>query len=155
METHTSSRTYSFHIFKCGDESCIYHSPLRGSAPKPFPDPVLVTNADKSDCSYEESLDPSEKNLPSNLEYVMKQNHNVPFTLMAQTAKNVGNIIPCNECGKPRLLHSKNKLKPNELNSFMRFTNGFVYVCEGTLCEIAENEGDINSSKTNYFFIKT
>ena len=72
-----------------------------------FPDPVPVTNADKSDCSYE-GLDPSEKNLPSKLEDVTKQNHNVPFTLTAQTAKNVGYIIPCNECGKLRFLHSKN-----------------------------------------------
>ena len=153
LETHTSSRTYSFHIFKCGAESCIYHSPLRGSAPEPFPDPVPVTNADKSDCSYEEGLDPSEKNLPSKLEDVMKQNHNVPFTPTAQTAKNVGYIIPCNECGKPRLLHSKNKLKPNELNSFKRFINDFVYVCGGTLREIAENEGDIDSFiKDKVFF---
>ena len=113
METQTSSRTDSYHIFKCGDESCIYHSPLRGSAPEPFPNPVPVTNADISDCSYEKGLDPSEMNLPSKLEdvTVTKQNHNVPFTPTAQTAKNIGYIIPCNECGKPRLLHSKKKIK--------------------------------------------
>ena len=98
LETHSSSRTYSFHIFKCGDESCIYHSPLHGPAPDPFPDPVPVTNADNSDCSYEEGLDPSEKNLPSKLEDVTKQCHNVPFMPTAQTAKNVGYIIPCKEC---------------------------------------------------------
>ena len=152
LETHTSSRTYSFHIFKCGDESCIYHSPLRGSAPRPFTDPVPVTNADKSDCSYG-GVDPSEKNLPSKLEDVTKQNHNVPSMTTAHTAKNVGYIISCNECGKLRLIHSKNKLKPNELNSFKHFTNDFVYVCRGTLREIAENEGDIDSFiKAKVFF---
>ena len=148
LETHTSSRTYSFHIFKCGD-----HSPLRGSAPEPFPDPVPVTNADKSDCSYAEGLDPSEKNLPSKIEDVTKQNHNFPFTPTAQTARNVGYIIPCNECVKLRLLCMKNKLKPNELNSFKRFTKDIVYLCVGTLREIAENEGDTDSFiKDKVFF---
>ena len=80
LETHTSSRTYSFHIFKCEDDSCIFHKPLRGPNPEPFSDPVPCAENDEFGSFYKEGYDPDEKKLPSKLKDVSKHNHNVPFT---------------------------------------------------------------------------
>ena len=52
LETHTSSRTYSFPIFMCEDDACIFHKPLRGPNPEPFPDPVPCTENDEFGSFY-------------------------------------------------------------------------------------------------------
>ena len=153
LETHTSSRTYSFHIFKCEGEACIYHNPLCGTPSDRFPDPVPVAIELEELLHYEEGYDPDEKHLPSKLEDVSKQNHNVPFTPTAQTSKNVGYVMKCTACSKPRLLHSKLKLNENEISSFKRFTNDIIYICGGSFREIEENEGDVDSFIKDKFFI--
>ena len=153
LETHTSLRAYSFHILKCEDETCIFHNPLRGPHPDRFPDPVPVTS-DVEGSKYKEGYDPDEQHLLSKLEDVSKQNHNIPFTPTAQTTKNVGFVIKCTSCSKPRLLYSTYKLKENETNSFKRFTNNLIYICGGSFREIEETEGDPNSFIKDKVFVR-
>ena len=91
---------------KCNDVDCTYQKPIRGNGEVTiFPDPVPkeIDNV----LHYEPGCDPEEKFLPSKLEDIEKCAHNIPFPPTAQTAKNVGFTIKCEECCKPRLLHSK------------------------------------------------
>ena len=78
-----------------------------------FPDPVPFEDDVKVQL-YREGSDPDQKYLPSKLQDVSKQPHNLPFTPTAQAAKNVGLIVKCSECKKTRLMHSSKKLKQNE-----------------------------------------
>jgi ABC-type sulfate transport system substrate-binding protein len=55
---------------------------------------------------YDEGEDEKEQYLPSLLENVEKQDTGIPFPATAQTAKNVGFVVVCTECNKPRLLHA-------------------------------------------------
>ena len=103
LEAHTSSRTYSFHLFKCKVDSCIFHKPLCTPNPEPFPDRVPHPENDEFGSFDKEGYVLDEKNLPLKLKDVSKQNHNVPFTPTAQTAKNVGYTLKCKECGGIRL----------------------------------------------------
>ena len=41
------------------------------------------------------------------LDDVEKSALDIPFNLIAQTVKNVGFVVRCKECQKPRLAHSK------------------------------------------------
>jgi len=73
--------------------------------------------------------DPEEKFLPSILEDVEKSPHNITFSPTAQTAKNVGFTIACSECSKPRLLHSKNKVKKDDIKGVKRMLSKLSYMC--------------------------
>ena len=141
METHTSLRSYSFHIFKCQDDSCPFHKPLQGTLPEKFPDPVPVQKEDGS-ISYVEGSDPQEKFVPSKQEDATKRSHNVPFPPNAQTARNVGLTIKCEDCAKPRLLYSKKKTSATQIDAFKRYTNDFVYLCGSSLQEITDSSPD-------------
>ena len=73
---------------------------MRGSKEiQSFPDPIPVEVEDELQ-HYSEGLDENEKFLPSKLQEVSKQPHNVPFTPTVQTAKNVAMVIKCTECKK-------------------------------------------------------
>ena len=102
-----TQRTYFFQVRKCDEISYPYHQPIRGDVAsiEVFSDPV-PTEVDGV-LHYQAGSDPDEKFLPSVLEDVEKSSHNVPFSLSAQTTKNVGLTISCVGCHKPRLLHSK------------------------------------------------
>ena len=86
-EKHCTSRTYFFQVRKCSDLN-LFLSPLRGDDEiTVFPDPV-PTEVDGI-LHYQPDSDPSEKFLPSQLEDVEKNPHNIPFSPTANTAKNV------------------------------------------------------------------
>ena len=148
LSRHIDVKTYSFHIFKCADPHCIYHEPLVSAALKRFGQPVPVADEEGKE-HYVEGEDPDEKHLPSILSNVEKQSHNIPFTVSAQTAMNVGMTIICNECSKPRLLYAKQKLKPAEMEAFKRVINGIVYSCGTPINEIDENEDNRDARMTN------
>ena len=69
LETHTSMRSYSFHIFKCQNEECRFHKPLSGISAEKFPDRVLVEQKDGS-ISNVKGSDHLEKFVPSKQEDV-------------------------------------------------------------------------------------
>ena len=99
FEKHCASRTYFFQIRKCNDVDCKYHKPIRGNKEIDiFPDPV--PHEVDGVLHYEPGSDAEEKFLPSTLEDVKKRPHNIPFSPTAQTAKNIGFIIRCEEHNK-------------------------------------------------------
>ena len=65
-----------------------------------------------------------------------KSKHRVPFSPSSQYAKNTGTVIQCFECGKWRVFYSKYKLKKNQLECLVRFTEEFMYTC-GTFIQDA------------------
>ena len=68
---------------------------MRGSKEiQSFPDPIPVEVEDRLQ-HYSEGLDENEKFLPSKLQDVSNQLHNVPFTPIEQTTKNVAMVIKC------------------------------------------------------------
>ena len=84
--------------------------------------------------------------LPSKLQYVSKQPHKIPFPPIPQTAENVGSVVKCAECKKPRLMFSQKSLKENEKKSLKRALNGIKFICGTSFQEFVmdtKNE-DIN-----------
>ena len=151
LETHTSSRHYSFHVFKCEDDTCIFHGRIRGTAPERFPDVVPAADLESG---YIEGEDPREQYLPSKLLDISKQCHNIPFNPTAQTAKNVGILLNCTECRKPRLVYAQHKLTEKERNGFKRVMNDLLYVFGGSLSDIGDQEKDANVSVINKLFVR-
>ena len=91
---------------------------------------------------YKEGIDKDEKHLPSKIEDPSKADRKIPFTPTAQTAKNVGLLMKCDECSKPRLLHAKRKLQANKLNELKRVLNDLLYSCGSSLTELDEEIAD-------------
>ena len=131
-EKHCVSRTYFFQVRKFSVSSCTFHKPLRGDQNiDVFPDPEPYE--EEGVTHYRPGSDPEEKYLPSKLEDPERRAHNIPFSPSAQTAKNVGFIIRCEQCKKPRLLQSRRKLSAGEskvLKRFIKFSfvSGSVFI---------------------------
>ena len=98
------------------------------------------------------SIRPLGEYLPSILQNVEKSPHGIPFSPTAQTAKNVGFVITCMECEKPRLLHSKQVIKKDDLKSAKRMMQKVSYMCGAALSEYAGsgNDRDERHLKTIY-----
>ena len=88
---------------------------------------------------YKPGSDPDEKYIPSVLADVSKQPTGVPFSPTAQCAKNVGEIIQCKECEKPRLLYSSKKARLEQLTLLKRELQHIEYVCGSRLQDANEN----------------
>ena len=91
-------------MFKCANTECKFHKPLRGDEPSPLGDPVPFTLMMKVLRTTNKVMIPRK---PSKLEDVTKRNHGMDFRPSAQTAVNVGMVIKCSKCKKPRLMYSK------------------------------------------------
>ena len=136
LRIYTTRYTYYFHVFKCSTDDCPFHFPVRGKENiENFGDPIPHYD-DEGNEHYHQGEDPEEKFIPSKLENPSKRGHGIPFSPSAQTALNVGRIVTCTECHKPRLLYSRTKLKDGELRSFKRMLNGFQFVCGSVFQEI-------------------
>ena len=57
------------------------------------------------------------------------------FNPTTQTAKNVGFIVRCEECQKPRLVHSKLKLKKEDTHGAQRMLKKLSYMCGASPAE--------------------
>ena len=154
LDKHTSSRTYSFHIFKCSDPLCIYHDPLRGDPIERFGEPVPHVEDSNMTQHYVEGSDPEEKHLPSKSANPEKQGHNMPFPPSAQTAKNVGMTVKCHECGKQRLLYANKVVKAEERLRFKRLQNDYVYICGGSFNEIHVSNTNKDSKISENIFTR-
>src|SRR4051794_39626261 len=55
--------------------------------------------------------------------------HSMPFYPFALRAKNVGIIVNCVECEKPRLLFSAKKLSEKDKVTLQRFLDTIFYTC--------------------------
>ena len=101
-----------------------------------------------------QSNDPTEKFIPSLLENFAKRNHGIPFTPIAQAALNVGKLIKCSECRKPRLIYAKKNLFPQNLLSLKRVLNDFQYVCGTILQDVPKDDRNPDSQITKLVFCK-
>ena len=70
----------------------------------------------------------TEKDLPS-LKEKESQGHKIPFNPSQQTAKNTGVLVKCSDCSKPRLIHSKHKLKREETVWLEGLMDEMLYSC--------------------------
>ena len=113
---------------------------IKGQPLQRFGQPVHYTDEDGMKDHYMKDDDQDEKYIPSKSLNVEKQSHNIPISVSAQTAMNVGMTLICKECMKPWLLYAKQKLKVNELQSFKCIVNDILYICGTPLKEIDENE---------------
>ena len=153
-EKHCITRTYFFQIRKCTDVSCAYHKPIRGGDEIDiFPDPV--PQEIDGILHYNPGSDADEKFLPSKLEDVEKGSHNIPFSPTGQTAKNVGFVVKCLECNKPRLLHSKNKLKTaEEQKGAKSMISKLSYMCGSVLSEYLGTGNDRDEKYLKSLFVR-
>ena len=97
---------------------------------------------------------PTEKFIPSWLEDSSKRNHDMPFTPTAQAALNIGKLIKCSECRKPRLIYAKKKLSPQNLLSLERVLNDFQYVRGTILQDVPKDDQNPDSQINKVVFCK-
>ena len=81
---------------------------------------------------------------PSLKKAAAPKGHGCPFNPTAQTAKNVGVVIHCEECGKWRCLHAQRKLKGKAREELEVLMETVLYSCGSVLKDI-ETEGDETS----------
>ena len=132
LATHCVQRQYMFSVKKCDQTNCnICKPPVLPheifSTLHHLPDPV--PNGDH----YQPFADvygtkTTEKDLPS-LKEKESHGHKMPFNPSQQTAKNTGVVAKCSECSKPRLLHSKHKLKMEEVLWLEGLVANMSYSC--------------------------
>lgn len=67
--------------------------------------------------------------------------HNKPFSPTTQTAENVEFVITCVEYSKPRLLHTKNKIRKEDLKGVKQIMTKFTYMC-GSFIALQQNTGN-------------
>lgn len=142
LEHCCKARHYSFSIKKCGEPTCTICRPLRCS-PEDFeqlhhlPDPV--PGEDLHYKSFEElyGMQTTEDHRPSLKNAKVKKKdkmtttkkHSMPFCPSAVRAKNVGIIVNCVECEKPRLLFSAKKLSEKDTIMLQGFLDTIFYTC--------------------------
>ena len=98
--------------------------------------------------------DPTEKYLPSTLENVEKQDSGIRFPVTAQTAKNVGLLIHCTECKKPRCLYAQYVLKNQQPVYAKRMIQKVDYVCGASLSEYVGSGGDKDEQLLKVLFVR-
>ena len=137
--THCKSRHYLFSVKKCLDVNCKFHLPPRMenfAELAHLPDPVPIgEHYEAFQNIYRKET--SEKYRPS-LNDKAKKDKKIPFNPTKQTALNVGDTITCEECGKPRLLHSEKTVKDKE--SVAKFLEHITYSCGASLQNILDEE---------------
>ena len=70
-----------------------------------------------------------------------------PSTFFPYFLKNVGFTVTCEQCKKPRLIHSKKKLNVAECNLVKRIGSKFSYVCGSVFSEYLGTGGERNNEK--------
>ncbi|UZO22623.1 uncharacterized protein OCT59_014981 [Rhizophagus irregularis] len=143
LEHCYKSRHYFFSIKKCGESTCTICSPIRCSTEDfeqlhHFSDPV--PGEDSHYISFEklygtpttEDHRPSFRDAKAKKKENMittKVKHSMPFCPSAIRAKNVGVVVNCAECEKPRLLFSARKLSKKDRTRLQSFLDTIFYTC--------------------------
>ena len=86
------------------------------------------------------------------LEDVEKSPNGVPSSPTAHTAENAGFVITCTECKKPRLLHSRKKIK-DDVSGAKRMMGKVTYMC-GACAEFMVNGSDKDERFLNTVFVR-
>ena len=131
-------RHYVFGIKKCGSSSCSICRPPR------LPPEVFATIHNLPDPHKDPSSEhykafnnmygamTTEQDRPS-LQSASKQSHGLPFSLSAQTCRNVAEIVCCGECLRPRVLYSQKKVVYGERVVVRRMLEQILYTCGSKL----------------------
>ena len=134
-----------FSIKKCDNVSCTVCLPPRlphsiFSTLHRLPDPIPNGEHYKT---FEDSYgtETSECHMPSLCEKENK-GHKIPFSPSAKTAKTTSAFLICEECRKPRLLHSQKKLKRDEGIRLETILEQFEYSCGADIHDIDIDEPD-------------
>ena len=102
-----------------------------------LPDPVPSPDDDQHYIKFDDLYGTltSEKHRPS-LKDRSKQSHGMPFSPSGQTAANVGELILCSECLRPRIMYSQHKLKHHDNVVLLRSLEPLLFVCGATLSDV-------------------
>lgn len=133
-------RHYSFSIKKCGKHDCAICLPpvlspdvfsTLAFLPDPVPDPDNDQHYKKFDDLY--GTFTNESHRPSLKDDGGKKPHEIPFSPSGQTAANVGEVIFCSECFRPRVMYSQRKLRHTDVTVLLRSLENVLYVCGSKL----------------------
>ena len=91
----------------------------------------------------------TEEHCPSMKIRDLQKGHGCPFSPTAQTAKNVGTVVQCEECGKWRCLHAAKKLHKKMRDELEVEMETILYSC-GSVFENVDAGGD-DSVLTNIY----
>ena len=80
----------------------------------------------------------------------LPKGHACPFNPSAQTAKNVGSVIQCEECGKWRCLHAAKKMARKTRDELETHLDTFLYSCGSMLW----NEEDEERSDLMHVYVR-
>ncbi|XP_071947398.1 uncharacterized protein [Antedon mediterranea] len=145
IDNHCQIRNYMFSILKCTSPECGVCKPPRlpikvFSEVHHLPDPM--PDGDKY-YSFEElyGKKTTEHYRPS-FTVTRATGHGCPFNPSAQTAKNAGVIIQCEECEKWRCLYAKKKLTKKTRQALELLMETALYSCGATLTTIEMPDDD-------------
>ncbi len=115
FDKHCQIRHYSFCITKCKDSACPYHNeprlpPQLFAKLHPLPDPILAQDVSHYKTFHEVYGTPTTDVHRPSLKSQQKISHEVPFSPSAASACRVRRVVQCDECDKPRVIHSSRKL---------------------------------------------
>ena len=155
LKTHCFERHYVFGVRKCGAEACSVCKPPRlpeeiFSALHFLPDPT--PNNDHY-LPFEEVYGTvtSEKFTP--LKTVAQKDPEMPFSATAQTAKNVKEVVVCEECDKRRLLHSKRKLNKLQKVMLTSALDILTYTCGSSFADEIEDDNDLDEDNVSIYSV--
>ena len=144
LKTHCVQK-HMFSVKKCDNVSCTTCLPPRlpnsvFSTLYHLPDPMPNGEHFKT---FQElyGAETSECHLPCSREKEAK-GHKLPFSPTAQTAKNTDIFLICEECRKPRLLHSPRKLMTEEKVHVETIFEDLQYSCGADIHCIDASESD-------------
>ena len=123
----------------CSDLQCTFHEPLTSEQEiSDFPD--LILYEENGIEHYKMGSNSEEKCMPLLLLDSSKCPDNIPFSPTVQKAKSAGLTVKCDECKRPHVIHSKNKLKQTEVNHLKRALNGQQYICGSVFSKFDREE---------------
>ena len=85
----------------------------------------------------------TEEHRPSMKLRDLQKGHGCPFSPTAQTAKNVGTVIQCEECGKWRCLHAGKKLNKKMRDELEVEMETILYSCGSVFENIDATEESV------------
>ena len=145
LEKHCKVRQYMFSVKKCGLAACTFCKAPR--LPNEvfeqlhhLPDPMPGDGEHFKSFDELYGTDTSEKFRPSLKDHT--SGTGIPFSPSSQFAKNVGMVILCAQCEKPRVLYSKSVVRGVHRKQLSDSLRDLEYSCGSTFSDLEEIEDD-------------
>ncbi|ESO88715.1 hypothetical protein LOTGIDRAFT_165499 [Lottia gigantea] len=161
-EKQNNSPIGAENVKKCGTPTCHVCGAPRlppdifaelDHLPDPIPEPGSGSYQHFDDLYGK--VETTEKFLPS-AKATPEKGNKCPFNPTAQTAKNVGTVIQCADCGKWRCMHSKRMLKKKDRDELGVVLDSILYSCGSSfqgMCH-SDEEGDNQNNVLNHVFVR-